>query len=193
VLAAQDVACGRRLVLDLAPLRASARGPAAPRLGDSIAVHGVCLTVSALQGEQAGFDVVAETLRRTNLGQLRPGARVHVERSLRVGDTLDGHFVAGHVERTGRVSEVAVAPGETRLSVECGPDFAARTLPKGSVTVDGVSLTVAELGADRFTVALVPHTLALTTLGQRRAGELVNLEPDMLGQWVLRAVAALPR
>jgi riboflavin synthase len=82
------------------------------------------------------------------------------------------------------------APGETRLTVECGADFAARTLPKGSVAVDGVSLTVAELGPERFTVALVPHTLRLTTLGLRRPGDLLNLEPDQVGQWVLRALQA---
>jgi riboflavin synthase alpha subunit len=185
----QEAQGARRLVLDLSPLRASPRGPAAARLGDSVAVNGVCLTVAALDGERAAFDVVPETLGLTNLGRLAAGARVHVERSLRVGDPLDGHFVAGHVERTGRVAGIAAAPGETRLTIECGADFAARTLPKGSVAVDGVSLTVAELGRDRFTVALVPHTLALTLLGERRPGDLVNLEPDMLGQWVLRAVA----
>ena len=186
----QDGPGARRLVLDLSPLRASPRGPAAPRLGDSVAVNGVCLTVAALDGDRSAFDVVPETLGLTNLGRLAAGARVHVERSLRVGDPLDGHFVAGHVERTGRVAGVAAAPGETRLTIECGADFAARTLPKGSVAVDGVSLTVAELGPDRFTVALVPHTLSLTLLGERRPGDLVNLEPDMLGQWVLRAVAS---
>jgi riboflavin synthase len=133
---------------------------------------------------------VTETLARTNLGALRAGSRVHVERSLRLGDPLDGHLVAGHIERTGRVAAARVGPGETRLVIECGPDFAARTLPQGSVAVDGVSLTVAALDADRFEVALVPHTLSLTTLGERRPGDLVNLEPDLLGQWVLRALAA---
>lgn len=165
------------------------------RLGDSVAVQGCCLTVAALAGARASFDVVSETLARTNLSGLLPGERAHVERSLRLGDPLDGHFVSGHVERTGRVAQLVVLPGETRLTVECGRDFAARTLAQGSVAVDGVSLTVAELAADRFTVALVPHTLELTTLGERRPGDAVNLEPDLLGQWVLRALAArgIPR
>jgi len=179
----------RRLLVDLGPLSGSPRaGQPGPRAGDSIAINGCCLTVAGLQGPGAAFDVVTETLERTNLGRLRPGDRVHVERSLRLGDPLDGHLVSGHVERTGRVAEVRTLPGETRLTVECGADFAARTLPKGSVAVDGVSLTVAELGADRFTVALVPHTLQVTTLGARAPGDLLNLEPDQVGQWVLRAL-----
>jgi len=191
---AEDRPGARRLVLDLSGLRGTPRGAdPPPRLGDSLAIQGCCLTVAELDGPLAAFDVVTETLACTNLGALRPGSRVHVERSLRLGDPLDGHLVAGHVERTGRVAEIRTLPGETRLLVECGPDFAARTLPKGSVAVDGVSLTVAALAADRFEVALVPHTLALTTLGERRPGDLVNLEPDLLGQWVLRALSRTTR
>ncbi len=189
VASAEDRPGARRLVLDLAGLAASARGAApALRVGDSVALNGCCLTVAALDGVRAAFDVISETLRLTNLGGLAAGDAVNVERSLRLGDPLDGHLVSGHVERTGRVVEVRALAGETRLTIECGPAFAARTLPKGSVAVDGVSLTVAELGPDRFTVALVPHTLELTTLGRRRAGDLLNLEPDQLGQWVLRAL-----
>lgn len=189
VVTLEDRPGARRLVVDLAGLASAPRGAApAPRQGDSVAVNGCCLTIAALEGMRAAFDVVTETLRLTNLGRLRPGDAVNVERSLRLGDPLDGHLVSGHVERIGRVSDVHVLPGETRLTVECGPDFAARTLPKGSVAVDGVSLTVAGLGSDHFTVALVPHTLQVTTLGQRRTGDLVNLEPDQIGQWVLRAL-----
>lgn len=191
VVSAADRPGARRLVLDLSALAGSPRAGLPPtRLGDSLAVNGCCLTVSDLQGTRVAFDVVTETLARTNLGQLAAGDPVNVERSLRLGDPLDGHLVSGHVERTGRVAEVRAAPGETRLTVECGPDFAARTLPKGSVAVDGVSLTVAQLGEDRFTVALVPHTLQVTTLGRRRPGDAVNLEPDQVGQWVLRALQA---
>jgi riboflavin synthase len=204
-----------RLVLDLSPLRA-ARGPRADlpwsggatgasagttpaglpplvRLGDSVAVNGCCLTVAALAGDAAAFDVVPETLGLTNLGALAAGGTVNVERSLRYGDPVDGHLVSGHVERLGTVEQVVRLPGEVRLSIACGEDFARRTLPKGSVAVDGVSLTVAELHGDRFVVALVPHTLERTTLSTLRAGDRVNLEPDLLGQWVLRAVQQLPR
>jgi riboflavin synthase alpha subunit len=136
--------------------------------------------------------VVPETLACTNLGQLEQGVRVNIERSLRFGEPVDGHLVQGHVERTGAVQAVQDHAGELRMTIACGEDFATRTLSKGSVTVEGVSLTVAELTHDALTVALVPHTLKLTTLGERRPGDLVNLEPDMIGQWVLRA-AERPR
>ena len=193
----------------------AATGPIAG-LGDSIAVNGVCLTVAALgdpgaadpvgsatgggrspdltrdlSPDLAAFDVVAETLARTNLGALVAGDRVNVERSLRYGEPVDGHLVSGHVECTGEVVSLERRAGDVRLAIRCGADFAGRLLPKGAVAVDGVSLTIAELGADRFTLALVPHTLEWTTLGGLRAGDRVNLEPDLVGQWVLRAVERL--
>jgi riboflavin synthase len=190
VRAAEDRPGARRLALDLSGLRGTPRGAdPPPRLGDSLAIHGCCLTVAALEGPLAAFDVVTETLACTNLGALRPGSRVHVERSLRLGDPLDGHLVAGHVERTGRVAEVRALPGETRLLVECGPDFAARTLPKGSVAVDGVSLTVAALAGTSFEVMLIPHTLAATTLHGLAAGQAVNIETDVIGKYVVRSLA----
>ena len=188
VVAAEERDGLRRLVLDLAGLEPSADG-SLTGLGDSVAVNGVCLTVAALDGSRAAFDAIPETLGRTNLGALAPGSAVNVERALRFGDRVDGHLVQGHVETTGPVLAVDASPGETRLTVGCGSAFAAQCLQKGSVTVDGVSLTVAALSAESFTVALVPHTLQLTTLGKRRVGDPVNLEPDMIGQWVLRAVA----
>ncbi|HTE04609.1 MAG TPA: riboflavin synthase [Planctomycetota bacterium] len=203
VRAASEQGGARRLVLDLSPLRAW-RGPRDPgpggapagaagslplvRLGDSVAVNGCCLTVAALAGDEASFDVIPETLGRTNLGGLAAGGAVNVERSLRYGDPVDGHLVSGHVERLGEILHVAATPAEVRVTVGCGTEFARRTLPKGSVAIDGVSLTVAELHADRLVVALVPHTLERTTLARLRAGDRVNLEPDLLGQWVLRAV-----
>ncbi len=196
VRGASELPGGRRLTLDLAPVRAArhadeATGPRpAPllRLGDSVAVNGCCLTVAALHADVADFDVIPETLARTNLGTLVVGASVNVERSLRFGDSVDGHLVSGHIERLGTVLDVVRLPGEVRVSIDCGADFARRTLPKGSVAIDGVSLTVAELHDDSLVVALVPHTLERTTLSRLRAGSRVNLEPDMLGQWVLRAV-----
>jgi riboflavin synthase len=179
------------LAIDLAGLEGDPLvGP-----GDSVALNGVCLTVTALEGSVARFDVVPETLGLTTLGGLLPGSRVNVERALCFGDRLDGHLVQGHVEGTGEVLAAERSPGELRLSVGCGAEFAARTLQKGSITVDGVSLTVAELHDDHFVVALVPHTLERTTLGDRAPGDRVNLEPDMVGQWVLRLLrsdGALP-
>lgn len=195
VVAAEEAGGGRTLRIDLSPLRSAPgdRPSAGPDerlvgLGDSVAVNGCCLTVSELDGDTARFDVVPETLACTNLGGLVQGDRVNIELSLCYGQPVDGHLVQGHVERTGKVRGVERISGETRLTIRCGEEFARRTLPKGSVAVDGVSLTVAELDLDAFTVALVPHTLERTTLGERRPGDFVNLEADMIGQWVLRAV-----
>jgi riboflavin synthase len=191
----------RRLTLDLSPLREAASEPSSSALpevrdaqaplvalGSSVAVDGCCLTVAALAGDRAEFDVVAETLARTTLGRLVQGARVNVERSLRYGERVDGHLVSGHVETTGVVAALDAAPGDTRLRVRCARDFARLLLPKGSVAIDGVSLTLAALREDAFEVALVPHTLQRTTLGERVAGDRVNLEPDLIGRWVLAAV-----
>lgn len=175
--------------MDLAGLTVEPPAEGVAALGDSVAINGVCLTVAELRGSAARFDAIDETLARTNLGDLTAGARVNVERALRFGDRLDGHIVQGHVEATGRVRAVEQQAGQLWLEVDCGPEFAARTLPKGSVTLDGVSLTVAELGEDHFAVALIPHTLELTTLGDRAVGDRVNLEADVIGQWVQRLVA----
>ena len=194
VVAVRPEGEARRLDIDLGPLRDGEAGrPDGPlvELGASVAVAGVCLTVAALDGDRAGFDVVAETLARTTLGALPAGARVNVERSLRFGERVDGHFVSGHVETTGVVLALDEREGDTRLSVRCGAPFARALLPKGSVSVDGVSLTIADLGAEDFQVALVPHTLQRTTLGDLRAGDRVNLEPDLIGRWVLAAADRL--
>ena len=194
VAAVRRDGAARRLVVDLAPLRegAAARADGAlVELGASVAVAGCCLTVAALDDDRAAFDVVAESLSRTTLGTLEAGSRVNVERSLRYGERVDGHLVAGHVETTGVVIALDERAGDTRLSVRCGADVARLLLPKGSVAVDGVSLTIAALGADDFSVALVPHTLQRTTLGELRAGDRVNLEPDLVGRWVLAAVERL--
>jgi len=194
VTAALEAGGGRRLSVDLGPLRETGDpgdGGALVGLGDSVAINGCCLTVASLDGDRAAFDVVAESLSRTNLGALGPGSRVNVERSLRFGERVDGHLVSGHVEVTGTVTALDERPGDTRLRVRCGTEFTRLLLPKGSVAVDGVSLTLATLGELDFEVALVPYTLSRTTLGRRRAGERVNLEPDLVGRWVLAAVDRL--
>ncbi|GJM20458.1 MAG: riboflavin synthase [Planctomycetota bacterium] len=173
-----------RLELDLTPLPGEA-----PRagLGDSLALNGVCLTVAELLPQGfAAFDVIPESLERTNLGELQPGSKVHVERALRLGDRLDGHMVQGHVEGTGRLAARRQDQGQLWLEVEAAPEFLARCLPKGSVTLDGVSLTIAELSDAHLAVALVPHTLEVTLLGERAIGDRLNLEADLIGQWVQR-------
>ncbi len=165
------------------------------RHGDSIAVNGCCLTVAAL-GETADgrrtwtADLMAETLKRTSLGSLAPGARVNLERALAAGGRLGGHVVQGHVDGMGVV--LRRTPGERWEVVEVSlpPDLARYVVAKGSIAVDGVSLTVVEAGEDRFTVSLIPETLARTTLGLRAVGEQVNLETDVLARHLERLLVA---
>ena len=155
----------------------------AAAIGDSIAVNGVCLTVVALDGEgQWQADVVDETLSRTNLGRLAPGDPVNLERSLRLSDRLDGHLVQGHVDTLG---EVVHPVPDLRVRVHAA-DGLRYVAPKGSIAVDGVSLTVVDVDQDGFTVAVIPHTAAVTTLGRRRPGDHVNLEFDVIAKYVAR-------
>jgi riboflavin synthase len=156
------------------------------RSGDSVAVNGACLTISEEDAAQLLFDVVAETLARTSLGDLGRGSRVHLERALRAGDRLDGHIVQGHVDETGRVRELRREGADVRLFVDTSEDFAELLVEKGSVAVDGVSLTVVDVEPAGFDVALVPHTLEVTMLGELAPGRRVNLEADVLGKYVKR-------
>ena len=155
-------------------------------VGDSVAVNGGCLTVVGRDASRLCFEAVRETLERTSLGELRVGSRVNLERALRAGGRLDGHIVQGHVDGTGRVGRLERDGDDVRLYVDCGPEIAGFLVEKGSVAVDGVSLTVVGAGEAGFDVALIPHTLAATTLGERRAGDRVNLEADVLGKYVKR-------
>ena len=167
----------------------------APQLavGDSLAVDGICLTITGVTGDQVAVDAAAETRRVTTLASWRAGRRVHLEPALRMGQALDGHLVLGHVDGVGTVASSRRA-GESRfLTVRCGRDLARWLLPKGSVAVDGVSLTVDEgPHDDRFVVNLVPHTLRQTTLADARAGRRVNLEMDVLVKAARAQDAARP-
>jgi riboflavin synthase len=158
-------------------------------LGDSVAVNGCCLTVARREGEILFFDVLEETRRLTNFAALAPGASVNLERALRADSRLGGHFVSGHIDGTG-VIEVFEPRGKDHFLRVRGPAGCGRLLVvKGSVAVDGVSLTVAEVAGDGFAVWLIPHTLRATNLGTRRAEELVNLEFDLLAKHVEKLVA----
>jgi riboflavin synthase len=177
---------GSRLVV-VAPETAAAVG-----IGDSVSVAGVCLTVVEVGEGTLAFDVVPETLSRTALGRLETGDVVNVEPSLRVGDPLGGHVVQGHVDAVGRIRStlsLTSLPESRRVRVDA-PDAVLRyCVEKGSIAVDGVSLTVAALHDDGFEVALIPHTLAVTTLGRLEEGDEVNLEVDQLAKFVERLVA----
>jgi riboflavin synthase len=156
------------------------------RIGDSVSVNGCCLTVIAAQDGRLTFEAIRETLDRTALGGLRAGSRVNLERAMRADARLDGHIVQGHVDEAGRVRELRRRGEDVQLFVGCSRSFADLLVPKGSVAIEGVSLTVVGVGEDGFDVALIPHTLASTTLGDLRGGERVNLEADVLGKYVKR-------
>lgn len=170
----------RRLTIDLGPLADDAA------LGDSICVSGCCLTVAAREGSRAAFDVSAETLRKTTLGALVPGAAINLERALAFGDRLGGHLVSGHVDGVGRLLE-RHREGESERFVFLLPESVA-VVEKGSLTIDGVSLTTWDCRGARCAVAVIPHTLAHTTLGAMRPGASVNLEQDIIGRWVEKMV-----
>lgn len=158
----------------------------AVRVGDSVSISGACLTVTAATAERISFDVVRETLARTSLGDLEMGARANLERAMRADARLDGHIVQGHVDETGSVARLERDGDDVRLHVETSPAFAELLVEKGSVAIEGVSLTVVGVREDGFDTALIPHTLAVTTLGDRRPGDRVNLEADVLGKYVKR-------
>lgn len=155
------------------------------RLGESISVNGACLTVAEVSPGGLCFDIVQETLRRTNLGLLRAGDAVHVERALRVGDRLDGHFVQGHVDGTAKLLEQRTDEKEWRLRCQCPPDLAKFISPKGSVCLDGVSLTLALVEGIEFEVALIPTTVSLTALATRPVGWPFNLETDIISKTIV--------
>ena len=167
---------------------AIACGPivAGVRLGDSIAINGTDLTVTVIEGTTLHFDMVQETAQRTNLGMLRSGSQVNLERALSASGRYDGHIVQGHIDGTGTITELRRQQEDVRLFVSCAPELARGMVPKGSVTIDGVSVTLVDVGADFFSVALIPWTLAHTTLGARRVGDVVNLEIDLIGKYVYK-------
>jgi riboflavin synthase len=175
---------GARLVL------ATPRALPALAIGESIAVNGACLTVTARRGRSFTVDVSPETLRRTTLGGLARGARVNLERALRAGDRMGGHIVQGHVDGVGRLEAIRPDAEWTRYRFEVPRPLAPYLVEKGSIAVDGVSLTVASCRGRRFTVALIPHTLAATTLGERRPGDPVNLEADVLLKQIVSMLRA---
>jgi riboflavin synthase len=159
-------------------------------VGDSVAVAGVCLTVVEAERGRLAFDVVPETLSRTALGRLEPGDSVNLESALRLGDALGGHVVQGHVDAIGRVRSVEPEEGSRRVWFDAPESVVRYCLEKGSIAVDGVSLTVAALDDEGFEVALIPHTLEMTTLGRLEPGDQVNLETDVLAKVVERLLAA---
>ena len=159
------------------------------KVGDSVAVNGVCLTVVAVNRDSFQVDVVAETLVKTNLARAHRGDRVNLERALMPSDRLGGHLVQGHVDGLARVLDLQRQETGALLRVELSGELSHFVVPKGSIALDGVSLTVAEVETNNLTVALVPHTLQHTTLGDRRVGDLLNVEVDVVGKYVEKITA----
>src|SRR5215211_3880639 len=183
LVSVEDAEGGVRLGVD-APLTAGAAS-----VGDSISVSGVCLTAVDVSDGQVAFDVVPETLVRTTLGAATAGTEVNIEPALRAGEPLGGHYVQGHVDGVGSVREVSREGEALRVTFEAPRELLRYCVVKGSVAVDGVSLTIAALDDDAFAVAVVPHTLEVTTLGTLAIGDRVNLEVDVLAKYVERLVA----
>lgn len=161
-------------------------------IGDSIAVNGVCLTATAFS--PAGFtaDVMHETLNRSALALLRPGSRVNLERALAAGGRFGGHIVAGHVDGVGTVRRIEKDDNAIWYTIAAGPEILRYVVEKGSITIDGISLTVATVEQDRFSVSLIPHTAQVTILGEKGPGDTVNLETDIIGKYVEKLLRPAP-
>lgn len=169
---------GARLSLNSRHLSSEAQ------IGDSIAVNGTCLTVVELKGQTLSFDVSYETLRSTNLGELKTKDRVNLEPSLRLDSRLGGHFVTGHIDGLGTIESKAASGDVLRIVIGAGADITRFLVEKGSVAVDGISLTVVEVMPKGFSIVIIPHTAALTTIGFKGPGDTVNIEVDILGKYV---------
>lgn len=159
-------------------------------IGESVAVNGACLTVTSVEDGVMRFDLLHETLRLTNLGDLVAGDPVNLERSLRIGDRLSGHFVQGHVDACAEVLAYERSGPDHRLEIALPKDFAHLTVHKGSICVNGISLTIAELGEESFTLWIIPHTHEVTSLKSAEAGSRVNLEFDLLAKHIARLTSA---
>jgi riboflavin synthase len=160
------------------------------KLGDSISVNGCCLTIVEVDQEILTFEAVPETLDRTSLGNKQQGSRVNLERSLKVGDRLGGHFVTGHIDGTARLQRVEEGEQWSKFWFQVDPKLTRQMAEKGSVTVDGVSLTLVDVNQNQFSVALIPHTLQMTTLGELQIADIVNIETDVLAKYVQRQLGS---
>jgi riboflavin synthase len=180
LLGGQPAEGGRRIQVD------AGFELAGTRIGDSIAVNGACLTVVSLSGTRFFADVSPETLARTTMGKLNSGARVNVERAMRLSDRIDGHLVSGHIDGTGAIKGRRTTGNAIVVTITADPALTRYMVEKGSVAVDGISLTLNTVDADSFCVSIIPHTAGLTTIGFRVPGDLVNIETDMIGKYVER-------
>jgi riboflavin synthase len=161
-------------------------------IGDSVAVNGICLTVTTLPGDGFTADVMHETLNRTSLASLGVGSYVNLERAMQAGGRFGGHIVSGHIDGTGQIQSVQRDDNALWYTIAAGPEILKYVVEKGSITIDGISLTVARVSGDSFAVSLIPHTAAVTVLGLKKAGDRVNLEADILGKYVEKLLQPAP-
>ena len=155
------------------------------KIGDSVAINGVCLTAINISKDVAEFEMVDETIKKTNLGTLQSGNKVNIERSLKIGERLEGHFVLGHVDGVGIISKLEKQPNQIKIWTKIPRELSKYIVKKGSVTVDGISLTVVDVLKDQFSVSIIPHTMKITNLSYKKIGDKVNIETDMIGKYIL--------
>jgi riboflavin synthase len=172
-----------RFMVDMGPLAEGVQ------VGDSVAVNGCCLTVTSIQGTYRGFDLLQETLAQTNLGQLKPRSAVNLERAMPAQGRFGGHFVTGHIDAVGVIRRCEQIGQDYELRIAVDPFYTAYLVPKGCIAIDGISLTVAEVAQDEFSVWVIPHTRAVTALHDRAAGGWVNLEFDLLAKYTEKILA----
>lgn len=155
-------------------------------VGNSVNVNGTCLTAIRILKTRAYFEVVKETTTRTSLGLLKAGDRVNLERSLRINDRIEGHIVLGHIDGVGKIEDIVKIPSETKIWISVNKDIAKSLVPKGSIALDGISFTIVDVSKTAFSISLVPHTLAVTTFKNKRKGDKVNIEVDILSKYVAK-------
>jgi riboflavin synthase len=156
------------------------------QVGDSVNVNGSCLTTTRIMKNKVYFEVVKETMKRTSLGMLEIGDHVNLERSLRISDRIEGHIVLGHIDGVGEIEDIVKKPSETKIWISANKEIAKFLVSKGSVALDGISFTIVDVWKNKFSIALVPHTLAVTTFKNRLKGDKVNIEVDILSKYVAK-------
>jgi len=155
------------------------------QIGDSVAINGVCLTTTHISKSHAEFEMINETLKKTNLGMIKSGDKVNIERSLKVGERMEGHFVLGHIDGTGKIIKIEKLTKEIKFWIELPKDLAKFVVKKGSITVDGISLTLVDVLKNKISICIIPHTMKITNLGSKKIGDKVNIETDILGKYAI--------
>ena len=156
------------------------------KAGHSVAINGVCLTVTKISKNQAEFEMIGETIKKTDLGALELGDKVNIERSLKVGERMEGHFVLGHIDDIGKIIKIEKKPTEIKFWIELPKALAKYVVKKGSIAIDGISLTLVDVIKNKISVCIIPHTMKITNLGSKKIGDKVNIETDVLGKYTTK-------